>query len=173
VPHHDDVLAAALCCRALRTQQFLEFTAADLAAREAKQRAMWAAFEASRRGKVVSKAELDEFYARLQVRATSTCRIVRFCCCACCKASDAVAARSIVNNGERDTLRARLQMHVRAVRLPTLLIDKQPALRTCLRQASFSIHVVMQLQPCRVGIGTCSLVFFGLLKGATTTTRST
>ncbi|WIA15375.1 hypothetical protein OEZ85_002037 [Tetradesmus obliquus] len=52
--------------RALRTQQFLEFTANDLAAREAKQRALWAEFEASRRGKVVSKAELDEFYARLQ-----------------------------------------------------------------------------------------------------------
>ncbi|KAF6256339.1 hypothetical protein COO60DRAFT_1461752 [Scenedesmus sp. NREL 46B-D3] len=52
--------------RALRTQQFLEFTAADLAAREAKQRALWAAFEASRRGKVASKAELDNFYARLQ-----------------------------------------------------------------------------------------------------------
>jgi hypothetical protein len=60
------------CCRALRTQQFLEFTAADLAAREAKQRALWAAFEASRRGKVVSKAELDEFYARLQVNYQMT-----------------------------------------------------------------------------------------------------
>jgi hypothetical protein len=59
-------------CRALRTQQFLEFTAADLAAREAKQRVLWAAFEASRRGKVVSKAELDEFYARMQVRHCNT-----------------------------------------------------------------------------------------------------
>lgn len=60
-------ILCAMCCRALRTQQFLEFTANDLAAREAKQRALWAEFEASRRGKVVSKAELDEFYARLQV----------------------------------------------------------------------------------------------------------
>eukprot|EP00878_Enallax_costatus_P034562 GHUV01038334.1.p1 GENE.GHUV01038334.1~~GHUV01038334.1.p1 ORF type:complete len:403 (+),score=159.02 GHUV01038334.1:1575-2783(+) len=54
--------------RALRTQSFLEFTAADLAAREAKQKATWEAIEASRRGKQVSKQELDEFYRRLQVR---------------------------------------------------------------------------------------------------------
>lgn len=54
-------------CRALRTQQFLAFTAADLASREAKQRAMLEQFEASRRGKLVTRAELDEFYVRLQV----------------------------------------------------------------------------------------------------------
>lgn len=54
-------------CRALRTQSFLEFTAADLAARDAKQRAQWEAIEASRRGKQVSKQELDDFYRRLQV----------------------------------------------------------------------------------------------------------
>jgi hypothetical protein len=72
-------------CRALRTQQFLEFTAADLAAREAKQRALWAAFEASRRGKVVSKAELDEFYARLQVRKWQDPVLLLqvFGCCVC------------------------------------------------------------------------------------------
>lgn len=55
-------------CRALRTESFLEFTASDMATREAKQRAVWQAIEASRRGKVVSREKLDEFYARLQVR---------------------------------------------------------------------------------------------------------
>lgn len=57
------------CCRALRSQQFLAFTAADLAARESKQKAILAQLEASRRGKVVSRAELDNFYTRLQVLA--------------------------------------------------------------------------------------------------------
>lgn len=55
--------------RALRTQQFLAFTATDLANREAKQKALLQEFEASRRGKLVSQAELDEFYQRLQVWA--------------------------------------------------------------------------------------------------------
>lgn len=55
--------------RALRTQQFLAFTAADLEARELKQKALLAEFEASRRGKLVSKAELDDFYQRLAVCA--------------------------------------------------------------------------------------------------------
>lgn len=65
---------AALCMgvctlplRALRTQQFLAFTATDLVNREAKQRLLLAQFEASRRGKLVSKTELDDFYQRLQV----------------------------------------------------------------------------------------------------------
>lgn len=56
-----------LFCSALRTQQFLAFTAKDLADREIKQKALLQEFEASRRGKLVSQAELDEFYQRLQV----------------------------------------------------------------------------------------------------------
>jgi hypothetical protein len=40
-----------------------------------KQKALLQEFEASRRGKLVSKAELDEFYVRLQVR---------FCGCLSC-----------------------------------------------------------------------------------------
>lgn len=66
--------------RALRTQQFLEFTAADLAGRHAKQQALWEAFEASRRGKLVSKAELDEFYSRLQVRGWGARRVPPLMC---------------------------------------------------------------------------------------------
>jgi hypothetical protein len=58
---------ALYSCRALRTQQFLASTAADLADREAKQRAVWQELEASRRGKLVSRTQLDEFYSRLQV----------------------------------------------------------------------------------------------------------
>eukprot|EP00775_Hariotina_reticulata_P008604 gene8604-8785_t len=52
--------------RSLRTQQFLASTAADLEGREAKQRAVWQEVEASRRGKLLSRAQLDEFYSRLQ-----------------------------------------------------------------------------------------------------------
>jgi hypothetical protein len=63
-----------VCCRALRTQQFLAFTAADLAAREEKTKALLAEFEASKRGKLVSRAELDEFYQRLQVLLSGYCQ---------------------------------------------------------------------------------------------------
>jgi hypothetical protein len=63
--------AHTACCRALRTQQFLAFTAADLANRDAKQKALLQEFEASRKGKLVSKAELDDFYQRLQVTEAS------------------------------------------------------------------------------------------------------
>lgn len=62
---------ACAACRALRTQQFLAFTAADLANRDAKQKALLQEFEASRKGKLVSKAELDDFYQRLQVTEAS------------------------------------------------------------------------------------------------------
>jgi hypothetical protein len=61
------LLGVCAACRALRTQQFLAFTAADLANRDAKQKALLQEFEASRKGKLVSKAELDDFYQRLQV----------------------------------------------------------------------------------------------------------
>jgi hypothetical protein len=88
-------------CRALRTQQFLEFTAADLAAREAKQRALWAAFEASRRRKVVSKAELDEFYARLQVRAT-LCGRIQLCSAAPQVVGCLVLQGKVVSKAELD-----------------------------------------------------------------------
>lgn len=71
--------------RALRTQQFLAFTAADLAAREVKQKALLQEFEATRRGKLVSKAELDDFYTRLQVGGWArVCRLVVPCCSADC-----------------------------------------------------------------------------------------
>jgi hypothetical protein len=63
-------MSANQTCRALRTQQFLAFTAADMAAREVKQKVLLHEFEASRRGKLVSKADLNQFYQRLQVRAS-------------------------------------------------------------------------------------------------------
>lgn len=53
--------------RALRTQRFLDFTAHEIAAHEGRLEQQWADIEARRRGKIVSKEEMDAFYARLQV----------------------------------------------------------------------------------------------------------
>jgi hypothetical protein len=55
--------------RAIRTQRFLDFTQMDLAQRAIKQREIWEQLEAARKGKLVTKEELDAFYLRLQVRA--------------------------------------------------------------------------------------------------------
>ena len=54
-------------CRAIRTQRFLDFTKLDLAQRASKQREIWEQLEAARKGKLVTKEELDAFYFRLQV----------------------------------------------------------------------------------------------------------
>lgn len=55
-----------LCCRAIRTQKFLEFTVDDLQARKAKEQQIYQQLM-TKHTKVVSKQELDAFYARLQV----------------------------------------------------------------------------------------------------------
>lgn len=49
----------------MRSQRFLEFTDEDVRAREAKALETWRALTA-RKGKVVSKEEMDKFFERLQ-----------------------------------------------------------------------------------------------------------